>query len=319
MGATEGVTKIMAESRNDLERKDGRGSRWKPAGFSFLKRSLLGTLWLLIGSLGATTATGNWLPISAGLDIAKFGPEHPSSPRNAHILVVRIDPAYYDLGIYAKPDKEQPGLTAKEWCEQEQLIAAINAGMYREDYHTHVGYLKVDNQLNSRHFNKYKSLAVLEPYQKDLPPFAIYDMDGTQPFDIRSIIRRYRFVVQNLRLIKRPGINRWDRQNKRWSEAALGEDRQGRVLLIHSVTPYSMYDLNKTLLTLPINLVTAQHLEGGPPAQLFLSFNEVQINRMGRFEDTSPRQLNRLLDYKIPHVIGVRLKIDSDLIVPSAR
>jgi len=70
-----------------------------------------------------------------------------------------------------------------------------------------------------------------------------------------------------LRLIKKPGINVWQQQDREWSEAAIGEDKEGRILLIFSRSSFSMYDFNKELLQSGIGIVAAQHLEGGPEAQ----------------------------------------------------
>lgn len=78
-----------------------------------------------------------------------------------------------------------------------------------------------------------------------------------------ALLENYECIAQNLRLIKRPGINRWSQQSKMWSEAALAEDRDGRILMIFVRSPFSMHDLNEILLELPLGLECAQHLEGG--------------------------------------------------------
>jgi len=81
---------------------------------------------------------------------------------------------------------------------------------------------------------------------------------------------RYNTVVQNLRLIKHPGENRWGMQEQQWSEVALAEDDSGHMLLVYSRTPYPMHTFNEILLEMPLNIVAAQHLEGGPEAQLVI-------------------------------------------------
>jgi len=86
---------------------------------------------------------------------------------------------------------------------------------------------------------------------------------------------RYRTVVQNLRLIKRAGENRWQKSGDAWREAALGEDWKGRVLFIYCDRPQTMFEFNRTLLALPIGLVAAQHLEGRGPARLWVNHPKV--------------------------------------------
>ena len=45
-----------------------------------------------------------------------------------------------------------------------------------------------------------------------------------------------------------------------------------------------MYDFNKILLDLPIRLVAAQHLEGGPEAQLYARYGDWTIDAVGSYE-----------------------------------
>lgn len=71
---------------------------------------------------------------------------------------------------------------------------------------------------------------------------------------------------------------------EKWSEAALGEDSAGRILFIFSRAPFSMHDLNQELLASDIGLVAAQHLEGGPEAQLYVHAGGVEMDLYGSFE-----------------------------------
>jgi len=57
---------------------------------------------------------------------------------------------------------------------------------------------------------------------------------------VPEIDKSYNTVVQNLRLIKRPRVNVWAQNDKKWSEAGLGQDKKGNVLFIFSRSPYTM-------------------------------------------------------------------------------
>ena len=196
-----------------------------------------------------------------------------------------------------------PSLTAKEWCEETGMLAATNAGMFQQDHRTHVGYLKHRDHINCpKSTDKYLSVAAFDPIDTTLSPFHIFDLDVTP---LEYITRDYRTVIQNLRLVKRPGKNTWSQQDKMWSEAALGEDKQGNILFIFSRSPYSMYDLNHILLRLPINLVAAQHLEGGPEASLILSHNGHLIERMGSYETAFMLSDSNDTLWPLPNVIGI--------------
>ena len=47
-----------------------------------------------------------------------------------------------------------------------------------------------------------------------------------------------------------------------------------------------MHDLNNILLSLPIDLVCAQHLEGGPEAQMYVKVGKTEIEKIGSYETT---------------------------------
>ena len=122
-----------------------------------------------------------------------------------------------------------------------------------------------------------------------------------------KIINDYESVIQNLRLIKRPGENRWPQKKKVWSELALGEDKDGNILIIFSHSPYSMHDFNNILINLPIDIQCAQHLEGGPEASLYLKSEHIELKYMGSYESFFFDNSN-LQFWKIPNIIGVKKK-----------
>ena len=160
------------------------------------------------------------------------------------------------------------------------------------------GYLRDGDHVNSRHRNGYKSLLAFNPKPgKTLPPVRIFDLD--QPgILIDSIEKVYGTVIQNLRLIKRPGINVWNRQSQIWSEAALAEDKQGRIIFLLCETPVTMHDFNKILLSSDMEIVAAQHLDGNAPAQLYLKTGGTELML---YEEPGP-------ELPLPNIIGIRPK-----------
>jgi hypothetical protein len=94
--------------------------------------------------------------------------------------------------------------------------------------------------VNSRRVNSYKSLLAFDPKEgRSVAPFRIFDLDEPG-ITIQSVLEDYSSAIQNLRLIKKPGINVWSKQDDFWSEAAIGEDKEGRILFIYSRSPFSM-------------------------------------------------------------------------------
>jgi len=66
-----------------------------------------------------------------------------------------------------------------------------------------------------------------------------------------------------------------------------------------------MFAFNETLLSLPLGIVRAQHLEGGPEAQLFYQVGEQQGEFVGSFETGFSDNSNHV-GWPIPNVIVVK-------------
>jgi len=262
------------------------------------------TACLLLAAPVAVATESPWIPLGGGLELGRF-PLAGSGPAPAQVQVLRVDPRRWELTLHGLPSGGSVGYTAREWSRREGLVAAINAGMYQEDYRTHSGYMRADGTVFSRGTNGYLSAAAFDPVDPKDPPFRIFDLDD-EP--LASVLPRYRRVVQNLRMIKRPGVNRWTSQERRWSEAALGEDREGRALLIFCGAPLPLDRLIDALLALPLGLVAAQHLEGGTQAQLFVAAGGLTLELAGWYEAVFPAPDPNRQAWPIPNVIGVRAR-----------
>jgi hypothetical protein len=260
----------------------------------------------LLSGLEADTSSG-WQLLSPGMELQYLAVTRPKITPGATLTVLRIDPHLWELEIMGTSRTgETAGHTAREWCETHKLTAAINAGMFKTDGKTHVGFMRFREHLNNGRANSYQSVAAFDARDPHaLAPFRIFDLDSPG-VTLGSILKDYRSAVQNLRLIKRPGANQWGQQDRMWSEAALGEDSSGRVLFLFSRAPFSMHDLNQQLLSAGIGLVAAQHLEGGPEAQLYLRVGEMQLESFGSYETSFQETDSNAKPWPVPNVLGVR-------------
>ncbi len=257
------------------------------------KVGIIVALCAVLTAVWAPSAPAGWEGLAPGLELGRFEVENPGLGVAADIMILRIDPRLWDLELLCRSDTgEKANLSAKRWCERYDLKAAINAGMFDLDHLTHIGYLRVGEHVNSKRVNRYESVAAFDPIgEAELPPFRIFDLDDPE-LSLADIREDYATVIQNLRLIKRPGENRWPEQDRRWSESALAEDAAGRALFIHCRSPFTMHDFNEQLLGLGIDIVAAQHLEGGPEAQFYLRGEEGEIAAEG--------------SWPIPFVLGIK-------------
>lgn len=269
---------------------------------------LLVPLSLALLFVGSARPANDWQPLSPGMDLKYVAVHRSGASTDARITVLRIDAHLWELqAIGTSSTGEKSNHTAREWCASQQLTAAINAGMFNTDGKTHVGLMRFREHTNNGKANSYLSVAAFDPRDASRPPFRIFDLDAPQ-VTTQSILADYGSAIQNLRLIKHPGTNQWTQQTRMWSEAALGEDEAGRVLFIFSRTPFSMHDLNEQLLAAGIGLVAAQHLEGGPEAQLYVHVGKLEIELLGSYETSFREDDSNATPWPIPNVLGVRPK-----------
>lgn len=271
--------------------------------YSVRFKLLFGAFIVVIFLISFSSQNSPWEKIDDGLFVGNFNVSQKSNSGKSKIIIVRINPKKYELKLFSAGEYKHGNLTVKEWCEKYKLTAAINAGMYLTDYKSNVGYMKNFNYINNSKVNsKYYSVAAFNPKAEGKPKFKIFDIDD---IPMKTIQNEYHSLVQNLRLIKRPAQNRWPQQAKQWSEAALGEDTKGNILFIFCRSPYSMHDLNRMLLKLPIDLVCAQHLEGGPEASLYLSHDKKKVETMGSYETGFNEVEENVHFYPLPNVFGI--------------
>jgi hypothetical protein len=270
-------------------------------------KSLAAILPLLLDLPAAALTASDWQPLAPGLDLSYVTAAEPSSVGDSRITVVRLDPAEWALTVASVCQPGEGGRrTARQWAQDRGLTIAINAGMFAEDHRTHVGYLRHKDHVNNNHVNSYQSVAAFDPRPgRAVPAFRIFDLDEPG-VTMTAILDDYASALQNLRLIKRPGENRWHSRDKIWSEAALGEDSVGRILMVFSRSPFAMPDLNRELLAAGIDLVALQHLEGGPEAQLYLRLGDLELELCGSYETGFLENDDNLHAWPLPFVLGAR-------------
>ncbi|MCF8308586.1 MAG: phosphodiester glycosidase family protein [Bacteroidales bacterium] len=250
----------------------------------------------------AEAQDSQWEQINEGLYFGDFDAPIESNIDDSKITVLKIDPEVYSFRLLCAEQLDESKMTLEKWCDEYNLLGAVNAGMFQRDYSTNVGFMKnYDYENNPAVNSSYQSVAAFHPVDSADQPFKIFDIDEQS---MENINQRYQTVIQNLRLIKRPGENRWSQQEKKWSEVALGQDNSGNVLFIFSRSPYSMYDFNQILLKLPIDIACAQHLEGGGKAGLYFAHNNDTIKRVGSYETGIHENNDNHYYMRLPNVIG---------------
>jgi hypothetical protein len=238
-----------------------------------------------------------WQVLEPGLEVVELdGPAVEGA--EGRITVVRVDPARFDLKLLASSAPgEGDRRSARAWAYRAGASAVINAAMYQEDYRTSVSLMRTVDHVNQRRLSKDKAVLVFDPVVSGVPPVKIVDRD-CERLDDAAV--RYGTLIQSIRMISCEGKNVWAPSERRFSAAAIGVDRGGRVLFIHARTPWPIHDLVDALLAAPLELAQAMYVEGGPEAQLFARGSGKELERIGTFEgaDTNARA------WPVPNVVA---------------
>jgi len=236
-----------------------------------------------------------WKRIDDGLFLGEFDSQK--------ITLLRIDPKYYSFRLLCASENNKLRMTAKQWCQKNNLISAMNAGMFQADGITNVGYMKNFNHMNNPRLNtQYKAILAFNPLDTTVPEVQIIDMKCQDSEGLRA---KYQTLIQSIRMISCRQENVWQKQNELYSITAFGMDKSGNGLFIFAEPAYSVHDLTNILLSLPISLHNAMYLEGGPEATLYFSGSGIEFEKIGSY-DTGLNENDFLkIARPLPNVIGI--------------
>ena len=246
-----------------------------------------------------------WQMLDDGLYLGKFDSPVKSRISNFPITILKINPEFYSFKLLCASEHDGNMRTAKQWCNEFGLLAAINASMYQDtDPLKSTGYMKNYNHINNSHINPaFGAFMAFNPIDSSLPESRFVDRRLQK--DWKAQIEKYHTVVQNYRMISKGKRKGWPQQKKLYSTAAVGMDKDNNVLFIHSPAPYSTHDFINILLSLPIDIDSAMYLEGGPEATLYISPKDIQAKSEGRYGTLFGKNFSDLSSLTLPNVIGI--------------
>ena len=245
-----------------------------------------------------------WETVAPGVEIARAQGKWKTNIGDSDIWILRADPAETEFVIHSAKQDGSPR-TAQAWCEDKHLIAAINAGMYQADHATNLGFMKLGDFVNQSRISNDKMFIAFGPRDPALPPARMIDTDC---HEWEIMIEQYNYVSQSIRMMDCQMGNRWSRQEKYWSVASAGVDREGRLLLFHSRSPWAMHDFVDMVLDMGLGLLGMIYLEGGPEASLFIHGSDSTYSRIGSYETGFFESDDNDRFWPIPNVIGVRVR-----------
>jgi hypothetical protein len=247
-----------------------------------------------------------WQQLAKGLELGLFLSPQPSEAGDSLIRVLRIDPKYFRFRLLnASAVKDGRPLTARQWCRQNDLVAAINASMYQTDHKTSVSLMRTKSHINNPRLSKDRTILAFDRQSPEVPLVKIIDRECE---DFKAWKKKYGSLVQSIRMISCKGKNVWRQQPQKWSTAAIAMDRQDKILFIHVSSPFSTHDLINILQQLALNISRAMYCEGGPQSQLYIRHGKKEYNFFGGFDINLNENINNPAFWPIPNVIGITLR-----------
>ncbi len=261
--------------------------------------SLLLALYLQFAS---PKPNADWKLLDQGLEIGTFSASEPSIVGNRKITILRIDPVVWKFKLLTAALHDRKSHTARQWATDFDQTATINAGMFQMDGITNVGYMKCGDKLNNGHINDDNTIVAFEPEDAKLPPFQIIDRECQ---DWRSLLAKYQYATQGIRMVDCYRKNRWSAQPKMWSMVVMGMDKSGKALMIFCRSPFTVHKFIEMLLALEIDLKNAMYLEGGPEASLYIKSHDFEFDGYGSYETGFNESDKNDRAWPIPNVIGI--------------
>jgi hypothetical protein len=272
----------------------------------------LGRIWislpvgvLLVLLSQARVASQPWIELDRGLFLGQFVSPQNYQKSDEPISILKVSPAFYALKLLSASEHGRNPRTAKKWCQQFRLLAAINASMYQNEYPLKsTGYMRNFDHTNNAHFNPvFGAFMVFNPTDRSHP--LVQFVDRRLQNNWKQVIENYHTVIQNYRIISDGEKRGWPQQGRLHSTAAIGMDKRHNVLFIYSRSLLSTHDFIHVLLSLPIFIQDAMYLEGGPEAALYLNLEEMEPARK-RIEGIGFKEYNDSTSaLRIPNVIGI--------------
>jgi hypothetical protein len=248
-----------------------------------------------------------WIKVDEGLFVGEFNSPIKSKGRDLRITIVKIDPRYYSFKLLCGSEYGNVKMTARRWSMKFNLVSALNAGMFLPDGITNVGYMKNFNHINSSRWVKnFNAVLAFNPIDLKLPDVQIIDL---KCHDFQMLKNKYQTLIQGIRMISCQQENVWSKQDKMWTMAIFGMDKNGNALFIFNRSPCSAHDLVDILLSLPISIYNAMYLEGGREAQLYFSSKGMDFERIGSYEGGFSENGGPEFAIPIPNVIGITKKV----------
>ncbi len=268
---------------------------------------VVGLIWSTISpSVGAEGIS--WTHLADGLEAGVWDPGSLCVDDVPQLMIVKIDPERFRFATYHYSDEKLPApLTIKEWQRRTGASVLFNAGLFRDDY-SYMGLLFKDGRsVGTKRHPQWQGLFVAEPVMTGLRKARVLDLAVDSFTEDHPA---YREAAQSLMLLDRRGRPRVRQTGKRAHQTLIGEDRDGRILLIKTADVAPLWELAECLREGIPTIQQVMAMDGGASSDLLIA-GHLPIREGTASQTASLQSLQTLVDgsgmrhIPLPSVIGV--------------
>lgn len=183
--------------------------------------------------------------------------------------MIDIDPDRYRFAVhyYRNEQMAQPP-DIHEWQARMGHDLVFNAGLFRENF-AYLGLLFGNGlSLGGKQHGTWLGLFVAEPTEAGAPRARILDL-SVESFDVRQA--PYREAAQSLMLLDENGTIRVRRSGKQAHQTILAEETGGRVLVVKTTQPSTLFDIGQCLHEAFPAIRRAMAMDGGSSSDVALA------------------------------------------------
>ena len=208
-----------------------------------------------------------WDRLADGLEVAVWTPGE-ACPQVPTTYILRIDPERFRFAVhhYRAEGLDAP-LTLDNWHKRTKALVLFNAGLFMQDF-SYIGLLRKDGKsLGGKRHGQWQGLFVAEPLAPNVPKARVLDLKHDVFDDDKPA---YQEAAQSLMLLDRRGTPRVRRSGRAAQQTVVGQDREGRVLVIMSKGVTPLWELAVCLRDGVRSLTHAMAMDGGDSSDLLI-------------------------------------------------
>jgi hypothetical protein len=219
------------------------------------------------------------------------------------LYVLRLEPDKFEISLLSSEEFRTTPKTSQGWSKEFDYEIIFNAGMFRRDTYSPLGYCKNYEFVLNGNFNHHNSFLVINPTRKRLPSLRILDR---QCDNIDSILKFYRTHLQSIRMLSCGEENCWKKTDKKHSILALASDSSDNLLLLFVQEPIRPHNFIAQISKMKLGIERMMYLEGGSHASLYAEIDNFTVDLHGYSDNPLP--LKSLLEMPMPLPVVIALK-----------